>query len=57
MRVVAGAGHYAFLAPCGDALVRVVPEICKDPPGFDRTAVHTRLDRELVEFFEGTLGG
>ena len=48
---VAGAGHYDFLPPCGDALARINPEICRDPPGFDRAAFHARFNADITRFF------
>ena len=48
---VAGAGHYSFLPPCGPELARIVPDICVDPPGVSRVAVHRELDSSLVAFF------
>jgi len=49
------AGHFDFLAPCNDALVAVAPEICQDPPGFDRAAFHQDFNTTLVEFFKAQL--
>lgn len=54
--VLEGAGHYVFLAPCPAALAAELPEICRDPPGIDRAAIHARLDAEMVDFFRRTLG-
>ena len=45
-RVVDGAGHYVFLAPCA-----FTPELCSDPAGIDRAAVHAQLARDAVSFF------
>lgn len=53
--VVEGAIHYSFLAPCGSRIAHAIPEICTDPPGFSRIAMHTRLDSTIVSFFEKTL--
>jgi predicted dienelactone hydrolase len=36
LRLVPSADHFAFIAPCSAALAERVPEICQDPPGFDR---------------------
>ncbi|MBV8536297.1 MAG: dienelactone hydrolase family protein [Alphaproteobacteria bacterium] len=52
---VPGAGHLAFLAPCNDALARAVPDICYDPPGFDRASFHRDFDRAVVTFFRTQL--
>ena len=56
-RIVKGAGHYAFLAPCPEALMEEDPDICRDRPGFDRIAFHDRLNREILDYFRRTLGG
>lgn len=53
--VISGATHYSFLAPCGAALARVVPEICTEAPGFSRPSMHAKLDTTIVRFFEKTL--
>jgi len=45
-RVVEGAGHYVFLAPC-----TFTPELCSDPAGVDRAAVHAQLARDAEAFF------
>lgn len=45
---VRGASHVSFLAPCG--LLRP-PAPCADPPGFDREAFHSRMNAELIRFF------
>ncbi len=54
-RVVAGAGHFAFLAPCPPPLARSLPELCTDAPGFDRTAFHRQFNAETVAFFKSRL--
>ena len=48
---IAMGGHYTFLPPCGPALAAAVPEICKEPAGVDREAVHRNLNGRLVTFF------
>jgi len=53
--VVPGADHYAFLAPCSPELAAAAPQICADPPGFDRTAFHRGFNAEVVRFFSKTL--
>ncbi len=55
-RVVPNAGHYAFLAPCSEALASRVPGICTDAPGFDRQSFHAELNRAVVAFFVERLG-
>lgn len=54
-RVVAGAGHYVFLAPCSPALAKEVPVICTDPPDIDRAAVHQQINADALAFFRRTL--
>jgi predicted dienelactone hydrolase len=56
-RVAAGAGHYDFLPPCDKRLAASKPLICSDPPGFDRTAFHAKLNAEIVRFFRVHLDG
>jgi predicted dienelactone hydrolase len=50
-----GVGHYAFLAPCSDALRKAIPAVCADPPGIDRAAIHRRLNDDMLAFFRRTL--
>ena len=52
---VANASHFAFLAPCSEALAKTVPRICKDPPDFDRSAFHREFNRLVVNFFSAKL--
>ena len=56
-RIVKGAGHYAFLAPCPEALIEEDPDICRDRPGFDRIAFHQRLNQQILDYFNRTLDG
>lgn len=53
--VVQDAGHFVFLAPCSASLAAVVPAICSDPPGVDRTVVHRTLNTRLVAFMQANL--
>ncbi|MBW8296043.1 dienelactone hydrolase [Sphingopyxis sp.] len=52
-RPVQGAGHLSFLSPCPDP--SVMPAICTDKPGFDRTAFHAELNAALITFFRAHL--
>ncbi len=54
--VVAGAGHFDFLAPCSAALAKVAPMICVSAPGFDRVRFHDAFNEAVVTFFETSLG-
>jgi len=52
---VTNAGHFAFLAPCSDALAKAVPQICQDAQNFDRSAFHREFNRLVVAFFSAKL--
>ena len=54
--VVPLAGHFSFLAPCGNGLRQAYPIICTDAPGFDRTAFHQQFNADVIAFFRKTLG-
>lgn len=56
-RVPANSAHFAFLAPCSEAMAKVLPEICNDAAGFDRVAFHDTLNAEVLAFFRQHLGG
>ncbi len=53
--VVAGAGHFDFLAPCTEKLAAIAPHICISKPGFDRTDFHRRFNAALIRFFSSVL--
>ncbi|WP_028224115.1 alpha/beta hydrolase family protein [Paraburkholderia ferrariae] len=53
--LVRNAAHFAFLAPCSDALKKDAPDICVDANGFDRVAFHQQLDSAVRAFFEANL--
>ena len=53
-RVVAGADHYDFLAPCGPGMAKAAPAVCGGK-GFDRTAFHASFNADVVAFFQRTL--
>ncbi len=54
-RLLAGAGHYVFLAPCSEALRKEIPALCEDPPGIDREQLHAVLAAETSAFFRRAL--
>ncbi|MFG5410574.1 dienelactone hydrolase [Piscinibacter sakaiensis] len=54
-QVVAGAGHFAFLAPCTDAFREEARRLCEDPPGFDHVRWHATLNAAVVAFFDRNL--
>jgi predicted dienelactone hydrolase len=54
-RPVPDAGHFSFLAPCSAVLIASAPQICRDPPGFDRADFQRRFTKAIVRFFETNL--
>ncbi len=52
---VPNAAHFAFLAPCPDAMKRDAPELCVDTNGFDRVAFHKRFDEMALKFFQANI--
>jgi predicted dienelactone hydrolase len=55
IRMIPKAGHYVFLSPCSPQLARDAPDICTDPPGVDRAAVHEEINAAALAFFRKTL--
>ena len=55
-KVIPGAGHFVFMAPCTDAQKAVMPGLCTDALGVDRENVHRDLIYEAGRFFSKTLG-
>ncbi|WZB71639.1 dienelactone hydrolase [Achromobacter xylosoxidans] len=54
-RRVAGAGHFAFMAPCSQAQADALPSLCTDGPGFDRAVFHRDFNAGVVAFMRQTL--
>ncbi len=52
---VPNASHFGFLLPCSSALLKAKPEICSDPPGFDRVAFHADFNAQVLAFFKEQL--
>lgn len=55
LMLLPGVGHYAFLAECTARGREVLPQLCQDPPGVDRRAVHERVAAMAVEWFREQL--
>ncbi|HKZ11138.1 MAG TPA: hypothetical protein VJL61_10600 [Rhodanobacteraceae bacterium] len=55
IKMVPKAGHYVFLSPCSPQLTKEARDICIDPPGVDRAAVHQQVDADALAFFRKTL--
>ncbi len=54
-RVVEGAEHFSFIAPCPVEMKKAAPEICADAAGFDRPAFHRSFNTAVVQFFNASL--
>jgi predicted dienelactone hydrolase len=49
-RVVANAGHFSFLSPFPATMARPEFAPSQDPDGFDRSAFHKEMNREILDF-------
>jgi predicted dienelactone hydrolase len=54
-RMVKGAGHFSFIAPCPAEMEKAVPQICSDAAGFDRVEFHGGFNADVVSFFKASL--
>jgi predicted dienelactone hydrolase len=54
-RIVLGAGHFAFIAPCSAEAAKALPEICTDAGAFDRAVFHREFNADVVAFFRRQL--
>jgi predicted dienelactone hydrolase len=48
-------GHFVIVDICSPAVQAEAPEICSDPPGVDRAAVHTEIETKILKFFRENL--
>lgn len=55
LRTLASVGHYAFLAPCTLRGRLLASALCVDAGGVDREAVHAKVARYAVQFFDHAL--
>ncbi|WP_194790690.1 alpha/beta hydrolase family protein [Pseudomonas sp. UFMG81] len=55
-RLLAGAGHFVFMAPCDEEQHQRMPALCKDADGVDRRIIHRSLRSETTAFFSQALG-
>jgi predicted dienelactone hydrolase len=55
-KLLAGAGHFIFMAPCDDEQLALMPALCTDADGVDREGIHRDLISEAGRFFGRTLG-
>jgi predicted dienelactone hydrolase len=54
-QITVPGSHFVFVNPCSPALAARAPEVCSDPPGTDRAAIHQRFRREIAEFLRANL--
>ena len=55
VRVIEGATHYMFLAPCSIKGKIVLRSLCSDPVGLNRRDVHAEVGKDAVDFFSSSL--
>ena len=55
LRAHPGAHHFAFISPFPAAMTDEIGRPARDPPGFDRRAFLSRIDRRILEFFDAAL--
>lgn len=54
-KVIPGAGHFVFMAPCNDEQMAAMPGLCTDAQGVDRVDIHRDLIYEAGRFFSNVL--
>ncbi|SEP45102.1 Predicted dienelactone hydrolase [Rhodospirillales bacterium URHD0017] len=54
-QVAVPGGHFVFVDPCSPTLAARAPEVCSDPPGADRAAIHQRSRRQIADFLRANL--
>jgi predicted dienelactone hydrolase len=53
--VLQNAGHFSFIAPFPESIKGQAGEAAQDPDGFDRAAMHAKLNPEILDFFDRKL--
>jgi predicted dienelactone hydrolase len=53
--LIQNGGHFAYLTPCNDILLKSAPEICADPKGFDRAAFLQEFHHSVIDFYRQQL--
>jgi len=51
LSIVAAAGHLVFLPEATDAGRRDAPDLCRDPPGVERGAIHDAVANAAATLF------
>jgi len=54
-QVAVPGSHFVFVDPCSPILAARAPEICSDPPGTDRAAIHRRFRQEISDFLRANM--
>lgn len=54
-RLLPGAGHFVFMAPCSTQMAQLLPYLCEDAEGVDRVAIHHELSVDALRFFNQIL--
>ncbi|MGE7989940.1 alpha/beta hydrolase family protein [Pseudomonas sp. NPDC089554] len=54
-RLLSGAGHFVFMAPCDAEQRQRMAALCKDADGVDRRDIHHGLQSETASFFSQAL--
>src|SRR5476651_2090182 len=54
-KLLAGAGHFVFMAPCNEEQIIAMPALCTDADGVDREDIHRNLVSEAGRFFSHAL--
>lgn len=55
LQLLPGVTHYTFLSTCNLLGRTVARQVCTDPEGVDRDAVHRQVSADALEFFNRTL--
>lgn len=55
-KLLSGAGHFVFMAPCDDDQTLRMPTLCVDADGVDRIDIHRGLVTDATRFFQEALG-
>ena len=54
-QVTVPGSHFVFVDPCSPIMAARAPEVCSDPPGTDRAAIHQRFRREIADFLRANM--
>jgi predicted dienelactone hydrolase len=54
-QIAVPGSHFVFVDPCSPIMAARAPEVCSDPPGTDRAAIHQRFRREIADFLRANM--